>query len=59
MECRIAGVVPMVNGWSDKCCLAVKQLLAGKTVTVKLLKTMEKECANVVDILLSKGGYDR
>ncbi|XP_015245986.1 PREDICTED: tudor domain-containing protein 1 [Cyprinodon variegatus] len=55
MECRIAGVVPMVNGWSDKCCLAVKQLLAGKTVTVKLLKTMEKECANVVDILLSKG----
>ncbi|KAK5615952.1 hypothetical protein CRENBAI_019591 [Crenichthys baileyi] len=53
MKCRIAGVVPVVNEWSDECCITVRQLLAGKAVTVKLLETVEKECAHAVDILLS------
>ncbi|XP_024865763.1 tudor domain-containing protein 1 isoform X1 [Kryptolebias marmoratus] len=55
MECRIAGVVPVFNDWSGECCLAVKQLLAGKTVTVKLLETLENGHVHVVDVLLSLG----
>ncbi|XP_037546981.1 tudor domain-containing protein 1 [Nematolebias whitei] len=55
MECRIAGVVPAFNGWSGECCLAVEQMLAGKTVTVKLLETTEDGFVHLVDILLSLG----
>lgn len=55
MECRIAGVVPVFNDWSGDCCLAVEHLLAGKTVTVKLLETTEDGFVHLVDILLSLG----
>ncbi|XP_045924899.1 tudor domain-containing protein 1 isoform X3 [Micropterus dolomieu] len=55
MECCIAGVVPVVDKWSGECCIAVKQLLAGKTVTVKLVDTLEDGRVHTVDILLSNG----
>ncbi|XP_069374095.1 tudor domain-containing protein 1 isoform X1 [Paralichthys olivaceus] len=55
MECRIAGVLPLANNWSGECCVAVRQLLAGKTVTVKLVETVENSSIYVVDILLSIG----
>ncbi|XP_035001876.2 tudor domain-containing protein 1 isoform X2 [Hippoglossus stenolepis] len=55
MECRIAGVLPLAKNWSSECCVAVRQLLAGKTVTVKLVETVENSCIHVVDILLSMG----
>ncbi|XP_069014809.1 tudor domain-containing protein 1-like [Embiotoca jacksoni] len=41
MECRIVGVVPVVGKWSGECCITVRQLLVGKTVTVRLLETLE------------------
>uniref|UniRef100_M4A0X7 Tudor domain containing 1 n=1 Tax=Xiphophorus maculatus TaxID=8083 RepID=M4A0X7_XIPMA len=53
MECRIAGVVPVVNKWSDECCITVRQMLTGKAVTVKLLEATEKEGVHAVDIVLS------
>ncbi|KAM4715222.1 tudor domain-containing protein 1 [Anableps anableps] len=53
VECRIAGVVPVVNEWSDECCITVRQMLAGKAVNVKLLETTEKEGVHAVDIVLS------
>ncbi|XP_043958017.1 tudor domain-containing protein 1 [Gambusia affinis] len=53
MECRIAGVVPVVNKWSDECCITVRQMLTGKAVTVKLLEATEKEGVHSVDIVLS------
>ncbi|XP_068162272.1 tudor domain-containing protein 1 [Antennarius striatus] len=55
MECRIAGVVPVGGKWSEKCCIAVRQLLVNKTVTVKIMTTVEKSQIRVVDIMLSVG----
>lgn len=45
----------MASNWSSECCIAVRQLLAGKTVTVKLVETLEHGRINAVDILLSMG----
>lgn len=45
----------MAGNWSGKCCIAVKRLLAGKTVTVKLVETPEGGRLHAVDILLSMG----
>ncbi|KAM7381616.1 hypothetical protein PAMA_012453 [Pampus argenteus] len=55
MECRIAGVVPVTDNWSDESCFAVRQLLASKTVTVKVVETLENGRLYSVDILLSMG----
>lgn len=55
MECRIAGVVPVAGNWSGECCIAVRQLLAGKTVTVKLVDMLEHGHIHTVDIQLSMG----
>ncbi|KAM3591615.1 uncharacterized protein V6R79_004845 [Siganus canaliculatus] len=55
MECRIAGVVPAGRNWSVECCVTVKQMLAGKTATVKLVETLENGRIHVVDFLLSTG----
>ncbi|XP_034050539.1 tudor domain-containing protein 1 [Thalassophryne amazonica] len=55
MECHIAGVVPVNSSWSGECCLAVRQMLAGKTVTVKLIETLESGHVHAVDIMLSLG----
>uniref|UniRef100_A0A3B5BFI9 Tudor domain containing 1 n=1 Tax=Stegastes partitus TaxID=144197 RepID=A0A3B5BFI9_9TELE len=55
MECRIAGIVPVVDKWSGECCLAASQLITGKTVTVRLVETQVDSRVHVVDILLSMG----
>ncbi|KAK7919576.1 hypothetical protein WMY93_010860 [Mugilogobius chulae] len=55
VECCIADVVPAAEAWSGKCCIAVRQLLEGKTVTVKVLDTMENGRVHAVDIVLSMG----
>uniref|UniRef100_A0A3Q3KD09 Tudor domain-containing protein 1 n=2 Tax=Monopterus albus TaxID=43700 RepID=A0A3Q3KD09_MONAL len=55
VECCIAGVVPVAGKWSGKCCIAVRQLLAGKTVTVRLVEMAENGRVHAVDILLSMG----
>lgn len=54
MECCIAGVVPVADNWSGECCIAIRHMLAGKTVTVKLVETLENRI-HAVDILLSIG----
>lgn len=54
MECRIAGVVPVGGNWSGECCIAVRQMLSCKTVSVRLVKTLENRI-HAVDILLSIG----
>uniref|UniRef100_A0A3Q3X8T6 Tudor domain containing 1 n=1 Tax=Mola mola TaxID=94237 RepID=A0A3Q3X8T6_MOLML len=55
MECSIAGVVPVAGSWSAECCISVQQLLAGKTVTVKVVETLQHGRVHSVDILLSMG----
>ncbi|KAM4524090.1 tudor domain-containing protein 1 [Odontesthes bonariensis] len=57
MECQIAGVAPVSGNWSEKCCIAVRLLLAGKTLTVKLVETQEISRVHAVDILLSAGKH--
>ncbi|KAI3365245.1 hypothetical protein L3Q82_010339, partial [Scortum barcoo] len=55
LECRVAGVVPVTGSWSGECCITVKQMLAGKTVTVRLVETVDHGRVHAVDILLSMG----
>ncbi|XP_039990647.1 tudor domain-containing protein 1 isoform X2 [Xiphias gladius] len=57
MECRIAGVVPLAGNWSGECCIAVRQLLAGRTVPVRLVETQQNGRIHAVDILLSMGKH--
>uniref|UniRef100_A0A3Q2YJI8 Tudor domain containing 1 n=1 Tax=Hippocampus comes TaxID=109280 RepID=A0A3Q2YJI8_HIPCM len=55
MECRVAGVEPLDGSWSAECCSAVKPLLAGRVVTVKLVETLKNVHAHAVDIELLLG----
>ncbi|KAM6963471.1 tudor domain-containing protein 1 [Tautogolabrus adspersus] len=55
MECCIASVVSADGNWSRECCMAVRQMLAGKIVTVKLVETLENGRIHKVDVLLSMG----
>ncbi|XP_055006233.1 tudor domain-containing protein 1 isoform X2 [Boleophthalmus pectinirostris] len=55
IECCIAEVVPAADAWSGKCCIAVRQLLEGKTLTVKMLDSVDKGHVHAVDIVLSRG----
>uniref|UniRef100_A0A7N8WS55 Tudor domain containing 1 n=1 Tax=Mastacembelus armatus TaxID=205130 RepID=A0A7N8WS55_9TELE len=57
MECRIAGVVPVAGKWSGECCIAVRQLLAHKTMTVRVVESVGNGHLHVVDILLSIGKH--
>uniref|UniRef100_A0A673ANQ3 Tudor domain containing 1 n=1 Tax=Sphaeramia orbicularis TaxID=375764 RepID=A0A673ANQ3_9TELE len=55
MECCIVGVVPAATTWSSECCIAIRQLLAGKMVTVIPVETVGNSHVHAVDILLSMG----
>lgn len=48
-------MVPEDDNWSGNCCIAVRQLLVGKTVTAKLVETQKNSLIHTVDILLSSG----
>lgn len=56
MECRIAKVVPVGGNWPAECCMVVRQLLAGRIITVHLVETLENGRIHAVDIQLSTGG---
>lgn len=55
MECRIVGVVPASASWSGACCIAVRQMVTGKNMTVSLVGMVENGRVHAVDILLSMG----
>lgn len=59
MECGIAQVVPVGDTWSAECCIAVRQLLAERIVTVHLVEALENGHIHAVDIKLSMGEYIR
>ncbi|KAM3859960.1 tudor domain-containing protein 1 [Diretmus argenteus] len=56
MECQIAGVVPTTGTWMGECCIAVRQLVASKTVTVSVVAALESGRIHAVDISLSSVG---
>ncbi|XP_077407139.1 tudor domain-containing protein 1 isoform X2 [Vanacampus margaritifer] len=55
MECCVSGVEPLDGRWSAECCSVVNQLLTGRVVTVRLVKTLENVHAHAVDIELPIG----
>ncbi|KAM8836922.1 tudor domain-containing protein 1 [Spinachia spinachia] len=55
MQCRIIGVVPTGGSWSSECCISVKQLLAGKILTTRMVETHEDGRIHSVDITLCMG----
>lgn len=55
MECYIAGVRPLADNWTAECCIAIRQLIEGKAVTVKMSGAEERGHVYAVDILLSQG----
>lgn len=55
MECCVTEVVPAAEAWSIKCCIAARQLLEGKTLTVKVLGMLDNSSTHIVDIVLSNG----
>ncbi|KAM9837932.1 tudor domain-containing protein 1 [Aulostomus maculatus] len=57
MECRVAGVRPVAGDWSGECDIAMRRLLVGKTVTVRLLEMTKNSHTYAVDILLSMGNH--
>ncbi|XP_071385960.1 tudor domain-containing protein 1-like, partial [Centroberyx affinis] len=56
VECCVAGVVPPSDNWTGECCIAVRQLVVGKSVTVSVVDTLESGRIHAVDILLSSMG---
>lgn len=59
MECQIAGVVPVADSWSSECCMAARQLLSGKVLTIKLVDTLKNGYVHSVDIQLSAGWINK
>ncbi|CAJ1081033.1 tudor domain-containing protein 1 isoform X3 [Xyrichtys novacula] len=55
MECHITSVESAGGNWSQECCTAVRQMLVGKIMTVRLVETLENGRLHAVDILLSMG----
>lgn len=55
MECRVARVAPVAGAWSDTCCVAVRQLLVHKTVSVQLIESVDRSHVHVVDVMLPMG----
>lgn len=46
----------MGGSWSAECCIAVRQLLADRIITVHLVETLGNGRIHAVDIKLSMGG---
>ncbi|KAJ7984649.1 hypothetical protein DPEC_G00356950 [Dallia pectoralis] len=56
MECSVAGVTPVTDDWVYECCVAVRQLVAGKSLKLTVVDEQENRCTYAVDILLTSIG---
>uniref|UniRef100_A0A8C7P5W2 Tudor domain-containing protein 1 n=1 Tax=Oncorhynchus mykiss TaxID=8022 RepID=A0A8C7P5W2_ONCMY len=56
LECSVAGVTPVTDSWMGVCCIAVRQLVAGKSLTLTVVDTPENDRTYAVDILLTPIG---
>ncbi|XP_067100599.1 tudor domain-containing protein 1 isoform X3 [Osmerus mordax] len=56
VECRVAGIEPVTDSWTEECIIAVKQLVAGKSLTVTVVDVQESDRVHSVDVLLSPIG---
>ena len=56
VECRVAGIEPVTDSWTEEWSIAVKQLVAGKSLTVTVVDVQESGRLHSVDVLLSPIG---
>lgn len=56
LQCCIAGVKPLTGSWTGECCIAVRQLIAGKSLTFTVLDIMNDGELFAVDALVSTLG---
>ncbi|KAL0984548.1 hypothetical protein UPYG_G00143080 [Umbra pygmaea] len=56
LECNVVGTKPVTDSWTGECCIAVKQLVAGKSLTLTVVDTKENGRTYAVDILLTSIG---
>ncbi|XP_064807023.1 tudor domain-containing protein 1 [Oncorhynchus masou masou] len=56
LECSVAGITPVTDSWMGACCMAVRQLVAGKSLTLTVVDTQENDHTYAVDILLTPIG---
>ncbi|XP_041714209.2 tudor domain-containing protein 1 isoform X2 [Coregonus clupeaformis] len=56
MECSVAGITPVTDSWMGECCIAVRQLVAGKSLTLTVVDIQENNRTYAVDILLTPIG---
>ncbi|XP_055032396.2 tudor domain-containing protein 1 [Misgurnus anguillicaudatus] len=56
LQCCVAGVTPLTGSWTGECTIAVRQLFAGKSLTLTVLDIMNNGNLFAVDIPLSTLG---
>ncbi|KAJ8365184.1 hypothetical protein SKAU_G00140150 [Synaphobranchus kaupii] len=56
VECRVAGVMAVTGSWTEECCIAARQLLAGKSLPVTVVDMPDNIDVWAVDIMLPAVG---
>uniref|UniRef100_A0A9J7YW18 Tudor domain-containing protein 1 n=1 Tax=Cyprinus carpio carpio TaxID=630221 RepID=A0A9J7YW18_CYPCA len=56
LQCCVAGVKPLTGSWTGECTIAVRQLIAGKSLTFTVLDIMNDGALLAVDVPLSTLG---
>ncbi|KAF5896519.1 tudor domain-containing protein 1 isoform X1 [Clarias magur] len=56
LQCCIAGVSPVTSSWSGECCIALRQLVAGKSLTFTVVDFLCCNTVLAVDAPLSTHG---
>uniref|UniRef100_A0A671MIR4 Tudor domain-containing protein 1-like n=1 Tax=Sinocyclocheilus anshuiensis TaxID=1608454 RepID=A0A671MIR4_9TELE len=56
LQCCVAGIKPLTGSWTGECAIAVRQLIAGKSLTFTVLDIMNDGALLAVDVPLSTLG---
>ncbi|XP_062859119.1 tudor domain-containing protein 1 isoform X2 [Trichomycterus rosablanca] len=55
LQCSVAGVTAVTSSWTGECCIAVRQLVAGKNLTFTVLDFLNDDTVLAVDAPLTLG----
>lgn len=56
LQCCIAGVTAITSSWTGECCIALRQLVAGKNLTFTVVDVLNSSTVFAVDAPLSTLG---
>lgn len=56
LQCCVAGVTAITSSWTGECCIALRQLVAGKTLTFTVVDVLNNNSVFAVDAPLSTLG---